>query len=72
MLNGSRCGVLLEKDIYLPKDTHGCHLDITHEGPHEFVSEDNKIVQWCNDESCDCECCLSGEDSCVIFWEVEN
>lgn len=65
----SQCGTLFpSRDAVSPKDQHGCVLERSHFGPHEFVCGSLRVT-WETDMQCNCEDCQSEEpdDWCIVF-----
>lgn len=51
------------------KDTTGCILPENHEGHHKFIDHENrKVINWEDDENCDCGCHEEEGYPCLLFW----
>ena len=67
------CGIIHSWSAVFSPDLTGCILPEDHKGPHEFISEGNKVYQWETDWDCTCEDCMSGEgDLCTVYWEKKS
>lgn len=66
------CGILFPSYGHGPKDEQGCHLEVGHDGPHEFIAKNGDTYRWETDWGCDCEECKSGDDWCTIYWKHEQ
>lgn len=60
------CSILFTNYGHGPTDQHGCHLQVGHTCPHEFVARNGRVYRWETDWECGCE---SDECDCSIYWE---
>lgn len=55
------------------KDQQGCNLHPGHKGKHRFTDTMGRLVEWEDDDSCECGCNKDRDSqSCVIYKDITN
>jgi len=69
-----QCFILPPSHLRPFKDGCDCVLQLGHSGPHRFVDEGGKVIEWETDNECDCESCQSDDarNWCVVWNEVDG
>ena len=68
------CGVIFPRNHPCgPFDNDGCRLKHGHDGRHEFVDKNGKIIEWETDFECNCADCQNEDANfwCIVYQEKE-